>query len=238
MKNVILIICLISTTFLMSCNNETNAPYNVSVSRTILHSAPKYYLMAFHSPIGHCGFDELSPDVINQIIKEGGGAYFGCAFCCKTESGYRLFTAKHTFNDCPPNPYLKVENYDVVSYPFDYAINGFEIAKPKNGSIITIKGFRVINTNIEWLEIKGKMESGTLKDCPMEDEIKPTWNPGKVWLMKVDSTLNYENMKGLSGAPVFNDKGKVVALFSGIYPIKNGEYLADGIYLRLEQLIK
>ena len=233
MRKVILIILFIATTFCMSCNNKTNSPYNVSISRTILNSAPKYYMMAYNSP-NICGFEVLSPDKINEI----GGANIGNAFCCKTKSGYRLFTVKHAFNDCFPNSDLKNENTDVVSYPFDCAINGLEISKPKDGSILTVKGFRATNMNIEWLEIKGKLESGSLEDWPMKYRNELTWNSGKVLLMKVDSTLNGENMKGLSGAPVFNDQGKVVALFSGIYPIKNGKYLADGVYLRLEQLIK
>lgn len=241
MKKVI----FISSLFFYSCHDQqhnnapshTKADCEISISRSILTSSPDYYVFAYHGARGGCGTEFLSPDNINNVIQNESGANISCAFCCKTDSGYKIFTARHTFVGCQDSSDMKIENTDVVSIPFSDAISGFEIAKPLVGNCVTIKGFRVTD-RIEWVEITGTLQRGSLEDEPKQRRNPVTWNSDTAWLIQTNDDLRKENLKGLSGAPVFNSEGKVVAVFSGVYSIRNGKYLKDGTYLRVEELQK
>ena len=247
-KKILNIFFLVVIVTLSSCGTGSKPKNNVkqgseiSVIRHKLTLMPDYYLFAFAGSQS-CGFEIPSPENINKVIMENGGVLNGNAFCCKIKDGFRVFSARHTFIDCSDNPNLKVENCDVVSLPFYETKDGFEIDKPKEEDLVTIKGFRLFDeiggTSIEWIEIKGKLEKGNLKDFSSEEyTTKKTWNFGDVWLIKTDTTLSPESLRGLSGAPVFNEEGKVVACFSGVYSIKKGKYMPNGNYLRVEELQK
>ncbi len=242
MKKVI----FLSTLFFYSCYDQQQeekifslpkADCQISVSRSILTSPPDYYVFAYHGAHGGCGTEFLSPDNINSVIQTEGGANISCAFCCKTDRGYRVFTARHTFVGCQDSSDMKIENTDVISMPFSGSISGFEIAKPLAGSCVTLKGFRATD-RIEWVEITGTLQRGSLEDVPKQVRNPVTWNSDTTWLIQTNDDLRQANLKGLSGAPVFNSEGKVVAVFSGVYPIRNGKYLKDGTYLRIEELQK